>query len=444
MAAFIDPIEVFNDPRVKAYFLGILDSNQYSSEEKYYKFLSFFEEEARIKSFILLSDANNKLMRNDENQVLSQISQELGFWKPQEILLQLRECINRAIRRLRDSQHNDGGWGRDFRISNCWGTTHAILCLNSVMKHSSEYELPSDINKMLERGIQWLDKNRWSWAVEDIPRDQKIFVYEISMVVSCFYQLGKNYFGEEFSSAISECLERLVHCQNGDGGWEARNENIYEQQLCSQQHSEIGATSFALRALALATKMEAKPYGDVIEKAMKWLIDAQNMDGSWNYENFSDTDSKPIKSVSKTCDALQSFIAAEDFGVVQSQPEKIDRVVRKAITWLESQEKPILDRGRIEGWGWEKESFQSFNLENTCTTLEVLVRMPQPSLPLLASTGNWLMKQQYKEGEERVKDNKDVGKWEGELTARVAYSLIEYSDKLKEFLKAQESRQAQS
>lgn len=442
MATLIDPIEVLNDPQVKTYFLGILDSDQYSSEKKYNKFINFFEKEAQIRS-ILLSDAN-KLISNDENQVLSQISQELGFWDPQEILLRLRECINRAIRRLKDSQHDDGGWGREFRTSDCWGTTHAILCLNSVMKHLSEYELPSDTNKMLEGGIQWLDKNRLRWAVGDIPRDQKIFVYEISMVVSCFYQLGKDYFGEEFSIAISRCLEGLVHRQNDDGGWEARNENISEPQLRSEQHSEVGATSFALRALALAAKMEVKPYGDVIERAMNWLVNAQNIDGSWNYVDFFYGNA--IESISKTCDALQGLMAGKDFGVAQSQPEKIDMAVREAITWLESQEKPILDRdhGKIEGWGWKEDAREPFDLENTCSTFETLVRMPKPPLPLLASTGNWLMKQQYKEGEDRVKDNKDIGKWEGEWTARIAHSLIEYSSKLREFVKAQESRQAQS
>jgi len=65
--------------------------------------------------------------------------------------------------------------------------------------------------------------------------------------------------------------------------------------------------------------------------------------------------------------------------------------------------------------------------EDTCLTLETLVKMPGPSLPLLTSNANWLIKNQYKE-----KGSDEDGNWKYGHTARITLSLIEYYKIIKE------------
>jgi hypothetical protein len=264
--------------------------------------------------------------------------------------------------------------------------------------------------------------------VEGIPADEKIFVYELSLVAIGFYRTGEDSFYTELSRAVSEGLDRLLLCQNEDGGWEdARNRTLAASQLRTGQHSEVGATSFALRALAEAKNngVARADFQQAIEKGINWLLEVQNKDGGWNYVDF--VNDRAIRSISKTGDALQGLLIARDLNIAGGQ---LEVRMGKAIEWLQSQEKPILEHGRIGGWGWLNDDLGAFDLENTCSILETLVRMDVP-FPLLTSSAQWLIKQQYKEGEERARDPKNIGKWDHELTARIARSLIEYYTKLK-------------
>jgi hypothetical protein len=422
----VDAVEVLSDPEVKTFFLAILASHELSNEDKYQKIINFFVREGRIRGQMLWY-ANQR--PTDEIDILSHVSQDLHLWNLEELVPQTMESLQRAIRRLGDSQHPvDGGWGFEFAKSDCWATIHAVLCLNSA-KTLEGFAFEVDIDEMLKRGIAWLGRNRWAWSVEGIPANEKIFVYELSLVATGFYRTGKDSFGTELSRAVSDGLGRLLLCQNVDGGWEeARNRTLTASQLRTGQHSEVGATSFALRALAEVKNdgVERADFEGAIERGINWLLDVQNEDGSWNYADF--VNGYRVKSISKTGDALQGLLVARDLNIAGGQ---VEARMGKAIEWLQSQEKPILEHGKIGGWGWLKDDLGSFDLENTCLILETLVRMPNASLPLLTPSAQWLIKQQYKEGEDRARDPKDIGKWEYELTARITLSLIEYYKKLR-------------
>lgn len=421
----VDPVEVLSDPEVKTYFLAILASHELSDEDKYKEILNYFVRVSRIRNH-MLRYANQR--PDDGVDLLSHVSQDLHLWDLEELLLQTQESIQTAIRRLRDSQHPaDGGWGFEFEKSDCWATIYAVLCLNAA-KTLERFAFEVDIDEMLKRGIAWLGRNRWAWSVEGIPADEKIFIYELSLVATGFYRTGEDGFGTELSRAVSEGLDRLLLCQNKDGGWEeARNLTFTASQSRTGQHSEVGATSFALRALAEAKDngVERADFERAIERGANWLLDAQNGDGSWNYVDFANHTA--IESISKTGDALQALLAAQASNIARDQ---LEARMGRAIEWLQSQEKPILEHGKIGGWGWLKDDLGSFDLENTCLILETLVRMPDASLPLLTRSAQWLIKQQYKEGEDRARDPKDIGKWGNELTARITMSLIEYYKKL--------------
>ncbi len=441
MILYSNPIDVLSAPQVKAYFLGILESDL-SSEDKYQKLLDYLKNYMERKDQ-MLSRASQMLMAGQadiseiRNMILSQVGTETGDWNLQEIVLQTETSIKSAVRRLRDSQQPDGGWGFAFQQSDCWATVHAVLCLSHarelVEKKWIAFDPEINPDAMAQRGMDWLNRNRrgW-WAVEDISAHEKLYVYELSLVAMCFYQIGADRFDLDFSGTVSQSLDRLAQCQNDDGGWEeARNRTLSGAQPRTGRQSEVGATSFALRALTQANKPEYRPG---IERAVRWLVsdNVQNKDGSWNYVDF--VNSYAVKSISKTGDALQGIIAGKGFITDEQVKPKIDQAILLATEWLQSQERPIVEHGKTDGSGWKVDDYSAFGLENTCVALETLVSLPGSfRLPLLASSAHWLMKRQYKEGEERVRDAKDIGKWDNELTARITLSLIEYYKKLRDF-----------
>ena len=89
-----------------------------------------------------------------------------------------------------------------------------------------------------------------------------------------------------------------------------------------------------------------------------------------------------------------------------------------------SQETPLFERTQKIGWGWKADK-ENTTLENTCLTLETLVRIGTEneniSLPLLVNNAQWLISQQQ-----------DDGSWDYGLTSRVAHALIKFYGKIKD------------
>ncbi len=412
-----NPSETLNDPEVRKYFLEILESNL-SSQDKYDKFIRFFKLETEINNGML--SYGSKLLTDDKNKIdkiLFDVVQKIGIWKPYKIIEQTKDSIKGAIRRLKNSQHRDGGWGFDIESSNFWGTAYAVLCLDSA-KNLREIKFDVDFNSMVERGINWIEDNSMYWSVEHISPQGEMPVYEISLAIKCFYQVEKKHLSKKTSDAISQCVERLIESQNSDGGWDAK---IWGTEVRShiKVWSEVGATSFVLQALA---ETRSEKVRRTIDKGINWLIKTQNLDGSWNDGSCAPGKNKLSgkPSINKTCDALQGILMGKNN--INESIANIDQ----AVEWLQKMEKPIIDENRnIKGWGWDDYTVAHF--ENTCLTLETLVELPDASLPLLTANAQWLMENQYKKD-----GDMEDGDWKGGHTARIALSLIEYYRKIKE------------
>jgi hypothetical protein len=408
MSTYSNPLDILNDKQVRVYFLGILESNL-TSEEKYQKFLAFFAQQEQIEREMLRR--TEQLLSNkggDLNRILSQVGQEIGVWEPQKMLEETADSIKRAVRRLRVSQHRDGGWGPLPEQSNFWGTVYAVLCLLHTQTIKA-FTFDVDIAAMLDRGIRWLRDKPYEWDATTIAANGMLSVYHTALAVRCFSQAGQTDF-----SAVPDGLAALADAQNADGGWDA---HLWGPEIPSltKVYSEVGATSYAIQALAETGDMQ---YADGVRRAIDWLLAMQNDDGSWNYGSChpGTTDLSGTPDIKKTCEALQGILVGKTYSVWDAT---FMASIDKAVEWLQGQEKPIFDENKqIEGWGW----FSSiFDYEVSCLTLETLVKMPDPPLTLLGSNVNWLIKSQCTDA-----NRLENGSWLQGDTARITLSLIEY------------------
>jgi len=357
MSTYSNPIDILNDPQVKVYFLGVLESNL-SSEEKYQTFLAFFKRQGEIERE-LLSDTGQLLSSQnvDLNRHLSQVGQKLGIWKPKEMLEDTVDSIKRAIRRLHISQHRDGGWGPLPEQSGFWGTAYGVLCLlRAGTVNTLTFDV--DIKTMLDRGMGWFGNNPHQWAVKTIGPRGVLSVYHAALVVKCFFQVDPSTFWD-----IPECkdtLNDLAKAQNSDGGWDA---SLWGPDISTltKVYSEVGATSYAIQALAETQKTQFTGH---VQRAIHWLLAMQNENGSWNdgsrHPNTTGLSGKP--DIKKTCDALQGILAGKNLGLWDAA---FATPINKAVEWLQGQEKPIFDENKhIEGWGWFSSTFDWDRFQN--------------------------------------------------------------------------------
>lgn len=423
-----NPVEMLKSPEVRRYFISILQSEFLSQDEKYNRFIEFFELGNRLQNQLL--EYGDKLLTDDEaqkNQILSAASKKIGIWHPDQILQETKDSLLRAIRRLKNSQHPDSGWGSQFEISDLWGTVFTVLCLNSAKK-VDEFASKFD-DSLINDGISWLNKHLDDWSVDNIFEGKGKSIYHISIVVTCYKKLDQESFPEilSFQDRINQCLDVLSGSQNNDGGWDARIWNTYK----GSGHSEVGGTSFAIHALMNAKDDKFKQN---IREGIQWLINTQNDDGSWNKDSCTPNNEKisGVKSINKTCDALNALMSAVNY---HFDLKNFEESINKANHWILSQQKLILEYPNIPGWGWIDPSVGTI-LENTCLTLETLLKLysleknkdieikdqqDYISLPLLTNNARWLMKHQYKEA-----TSKEDGNWRDEQTARIALALINY------------------
>lgn len=388
------PIELLRDAQVKTYFLNLLDLSM-SSEEKYQKFIEFCSQHS------------------------DHLPQEAGAggapdkFNLEAMLPDLSGAVTRVAGRMRRSQHKDGGWGPQLEQSNFWHTGFAVLFLKTVQEHP-EIIVPTDLSSILTRGMGYLEAHPESWAVDTLSNVAGMSVYEIALTIRVFYRAARSNWRRESALRIYRSIDRLAHSQNADGGWDA-NLWGYEIHTPVRVWSEVGATSAALQALA-ATREER--FQSTLEKAMRWLANTQNPEGSWNagscHPVLPDFQLAGQPDLNKTCDGLQGLLAGQALGIpMQPYQNSLDR----AVDWLRRQEKPVLDRQhQVSGWGW---GHTTADYEMTGMILETLLRIPQTPLPLLAANAQWLIQTQRRQA-----DDAEDGSWVMGHTARIGLALI--------------------
>lgn len=475
-----DPLEILTDPQVKSYLLGVLRS-ELTGEVKYERLLDLFRRERQIRervSALILERVGDSPLGNlpgDMAEAIERAMQQLRIWDPSRIAAEIANSIKKALQWLRATQRNDGGWtilGEEHSVF--WETAFSTLCLNAARELNEEEFGNLGIQTARSRGVEWLNTHMEGWFY-GYRRGELLPLYNVALAILCYYHIGYGDFGESYASGVKEGENRLIQSRCRDGGWRSRNWSESANNDLGSNHSEAGATSFALRA---CSAFLAKDRASIIEEAADCLVRLMNSDGSW-----SDTDGRP--SVTKTCDGVLGLSAAMEFGLSKRESAA---AVDRAVVWLQNQEKPVVLDGLIIGWGWDyipeeigskvfteyilkrtadpqgkkllndvyfyEESKGTYKLRpemvkaetarlmglfincgygydyiGTCLTLEAMVGLKDPALPILISNCRWLI-----ENQARSEVPTECGKW-GTNTARIALALIEYYRHLREYMK---------
>lgn len=414
MPYLVEPAELLRDPEVERFFLTVLESDR-TAEEKYARFIEFFESNARISRQLLEEASGGEPGDPEEpDRLLAAAAERAGVWQPSEILQAVEESLSRAVARLHESRHEDGGWGYRIEESSVWATAWAVRFLDAAREEGFAGRASRDL---AQDGFEWLLGRRDEWSVESVPPHGGAPVYDATLVMRCAYHTGRDR-RPEVAEVLAGSLDALVAAQNDDGGWDAK---VWGPEPLGETGcwSDVGATSAVIRTLVLARRPDLR---DGISKGAEGLLGSQRPDGGWPIL-FSEPEAV---SVNKTCDGLKGLLAAGGAGI-ELETEPYRGAIRKAAAWLRERERPVEDQDRgVRGWGWTG-SDQGSAVENTCLILETLVEVPAVPLPLLASNALWLIEAQL-----RKPGSPEDGDWPNKDTARIALSLLHFYRKIRE------------
>ena len=398
--------EILQDQELKSFFQGLLE-NRLPFEEMYQRLLDFF----RMRRW----DQQKTNDFNWQNEILGRTGAAVPATGGVEHTAEIAAAIQRAIQRLKRSQHQDGGWGPQVEKSTLWHTAYSLLCLGAARPFAELFDGVDGV-LLLQAGFDYMEQHCEQWSADAIEPEGALSIYDLSLIARCFYRGGREYFRHETAVRVYRCLEHLYRAQNDDGGWDASLWG-YGVMTPTRLFSDVGATSATLQAFSLVCDDRFLP---VIEKAARWLVHTQNMDGSWN-DGSTRPDLPPLMltgdpRINKTCDAIQGLLAVRSFGL-PLQPYQ--GAISRAVNWLRRREQPVLDKfNHIQGWGW---GFTSADYENTCHVLESFVRLPHAPAAVLASNANWLINSQRQQA-----DDPEDGSWVLGHTARITCALVDY------------------
>ena len=138
------------------------------------------------------------------------------------------ERVNRAIAYLLQEQESDGSWFGRWGVNYIYGTSGVIAALNLVA--------PKRCQKQIERGANW-----------------------------------------------------LVNCQNPDGGWGETCASYNDSSLKGTGVNTASQTAWALLGIMAAMAGTGFKEQRSLERGIKYLLDTQQQDGTWDEAQFTGT-----------------------------------------------------------------------------------------------------------------------------------------------------------
>jgi hypothetical protein len=406
--------DLLHDPEVKACFLQLLES-PFSDEVKYQKFVEFCARQgvSRAHAHAFLA------------QALPGAVQEPGVdVAVDELAARAVDSILLAVRRMQRSQHVDGGWGLQIEQSGFWHTAYTLLFLKASQEILGN-EMAAEIEEMLRHGGGWLEQHPEVWSPDTLTGVGGMSIYEISLMVLCFYRVGRPLLRREPALRVYRGLDRLYHAQNDDGGWDASVWG-YEVSTPARMWSEVGATSMALRAMA---ETHDERFQIAMVRGIQWLVGTQNPDGSWSegscHPALPDFQVEGNFSIEKTCAALHGILAGEELDL-PLQPYR--GCIEYGLAWLHRLARPVLERRkRISRWGW---GYSADDYVNLTAILELLLCLPD-GLPgatpaEIAPYVSWFI-----EIQRRQPDDPEDGCWVLGHTARIGLALAGFYKRVK-------------
>jgi squalene-hopene/tetraprenyl-beta-curcumene cyclase len=199
-------------------------------------------------------------------------------------------AIGRGLRWITGMQSRDGGWGAFDADNTSQLVTKLPFCDFGAVIDPPSADVTAHVVEALaaeglagsraaRRGVVWLLRAQepdGSW----FGRWGANYVYGTGAVVPALIAAGV----PASKPAIRRAVAWLEGCQNPDGGWGEDLRSYDDPSLAGQGTSTASQTAWALLAL-----LAAGPPGPAAEAGVRWLVEHQRSDGTWDEPQFTGT-----------------------------------------------------------------------------------------------------------------------------------------------------------
>jgi squalene-hopene/tetraprenyl-beta-curcumene cyclase len=203
----------------------------------------------------------------------------------------LRNSMRRGLAWLVSMQNGDGGWGAFDHENNLQFLNHIPFADHNAMLDPSTADVTA-------RTVECLGQMGWPADHPVIQRARAFIRHEQTPDGSWFGRWGVNYvYG---TSGVLRALEKigmsdqpdcqraadwLRSVQNRDGGFGESVLSYYDPALKGKGKSTASQTAWGLIGLLATTG----PDDPAVERAVAWLLEQQNSDGTWDEPEFTGT-----------------------------------------------------------------------------------------------------------------------------------------------------------
>ncbi len=204
-------------------------------------------------------------------------------------------AIRRGVAWSTGMQSDDGGWGA-FDADNTRDLAYAISFADfGAMIDPPSADVTAHMVEMLagegagrspvaRRGVDWLleaQEADGSW----FGRWGANHVYGVGAVVPALVAAGLS----PTHPAIERGLAWLRSVQNPDGGWGEDLRSYVDPSWRGRGESTASQTAWALLALLYASPGGPSTTAEAIDRGIRWLVDTQRPDGTWDEPQFTGT-----------------------------------------------------------------------------------------------------------------------------------------------------------
>ncbi|MGH9572990.1 MAG: squalene--hopene cyclase [Candidatus Acidiferrales bacterium] len=203
----------------------------------------------------------------------------------------LRGAIRRGVDWLLSMQNRDGGWGAFDHENNVQFLNNIPFADHNAMLDPSTADVTARVleslghmgwsanHPVIERARKFLDKDQTSdgswfgrWGVN--------YIYGTSGVLRALEQIGLS-----TTDQCKRAADWLCSVQNPDGGFGETAASYEDATLKAKGASTASQTAWGLIGLLAVVE----PDDPAVERAVAWLAQHQNADGSWDESEFTGT-----------------------------------------------------------------------------------------------------------------------------------------------------------
>jgi len=203
----------------------------------------------------------------------------------------LRAAIRRGLAWLLSMQNSDGGWGAFDHENN-------LQLLNYIPFADHNAMLDPSTADVTARAVECLGQLDWSSDHPVLARARAFLRHDQTEDGSWFGRWGVNHIygtsgvlraleavGKSSEAECQRAAEWLRSVQNSDGGFGESILSYHDESHKAKGKSTASQTAWALIGL-LAT---VGPNEGAVERAVEWLVENQNPDGTWDEDEFTGT-----------------------------------------------------------------------------------------------------------------------------------------------------------